>query len=345
MSRRSIREVFVATHTLNDVIPLLEKGLPHLKFRRIDLVPPCGNAWQHKLPDEDVQKLKSAEILITDNQTIPQVVDRLPLLKWVQGTFAGLELVLNRMDPSVRSGIRKPEFIATRFSGEKYGQLMFEYALSFIISHERGFKKFIQLQPQADWFKCKAQSTPNVRLISELSVSVLGLGAIGSFLTRSFKDMGCHVKGFSRNDKSSEKLSEIGVDFFSTRVADVLRDTDYIINILPHSPETIKLLDQELRVCNANPVLINLGRGSVVSEQVLVSALDDGTLSAAVLDVFEKEPLPGDSPLWQHPKVTITPHIGAETRIPDLAELFVQNYESFVENKPLKFVIDWTENY
>ena len=345
MSRVPVRDVFVATHTLNDVIPLLQKSLPQVSFRRIDLVPPSGSAWRHTLPEADVQKLKMAEILITDNQTIPQIADCLPQLKWVQGTFAGVELVLKRMKEAVRSGSQKPRFIATRFSGQRYGQLMFEYALSFIISNERGFSKFIRSQPHADWTESKAQSSLNFRLINELTVTVLGLGAIGSFVTKSLKQMGCRVKGFSRTEKSEEFVRSSGVDIFSTDIRAALGDTDYIINILPHSPQTIGLLDDVLSACNRSPVLINLGRGSVVSGKSLLSALDEGFVSGAVLDVFETEPLPADSPLWSHPRILITPHIGAETRVQDLAELFVQNYQLLVENKPLMFVIDWTQDY
>lgn len=345
MSRVRVREVIVATHTLNDVVPLLQQSLPQLTFRRVDLVPPCGNAWRHTLPEEDIQKLEAAEILITDNQTIPQVANRLPQLQWVQGTFAGLELVLKRMKETVRSGVEKPPFIATRFSGERYGQLMFEYALSFMISNERGFSQFARLQPQADWSKCKAHSSVKFRLLSELTVTVLGLGGIGSFVTKSLKQMGCRVKGFSRTEKSELFASSIGLDFFSTSIQETLRDTDYIINILPHSPQTIGLLNDKLQVCDKSPVLINLGRGSVVSEKALLSALDQGYVSGAVLDVFEREPLPAASSLWSHPRVLITPHVGAETRVQDLAELFVQNYELFVANKPLKFLIEWTGEY
>lgn len=336
-----VTDVVVATYRLNDVALILEQALPHLRFKRVDFE---RQSAFHKLRDEDVRQLETAEILITDNPVIPQVVGRLPRLVWIQGTFAGIENVLSDM----RAGDQKRDMelpVISRFSGEKYGQLMFEYAVSFMIGNERGFMRHMQLQSSRDWDACKSQSSLSFRTLNELTVSILGLGAIGSSVARLFKQIGCRVKAFSRTQKTEEMLSKSGVDFFSVRMEDVLRDTDYVISILPHSVQTTGILDKELHNCNNSPVLMNLGRGSAISEKALLSAIDKGFISSAVLDVFEIEPLPPDSPLWTHPRVFITPHVAAETRVQDLAGLFLENYQLFIEHKDLKFQVDLTTDY
>lgn len=340
MSRSLVTEVVVATHRLNEVVNFLQPLLPNLCFRTVTF---DRQSAFHKLQDEDVEKLMTAEILITDNPVIPQVVHRLPNLLWVQGSFAGLENVLSEIKGVTQSERDLP--IITRFSGDKYGQLMFEYALSFIIGNERGFTSHVQLQSGRDWYACKSQTTLNFRTLDEITVSVLGLGAIGSSVCKLFKQMGCRTKGFSRTQKSREFLDQNGIDVFSARIEDALRDTDYVISILPHSVHTIGLLDNELEKCNSSPVLINMGRGSVVGATSLISALDKGLVSRAVLDVFETEPLPSDSPLWTHARVIVTPHVAAETRARDLADLFVQNYQLFVRNEALKFQVDVRGEY
>jgi glyoxylate/hydroxypyruvate reductase A len=92
-------------------------------------------------------------------------------------------------------------------------------------------------------------------------------------------------------------------------------------------------------------MFINLGRGSIISRDEIISSLDKNLISCAVLDVFHEEPLPPSDPLWSHPKVFVTPHIAAETRDVDLAELFVQNLALFENNQRLMNEIEWGSDY
>lgn len=93
------------------------------------------------------------------------------------------------------------------------------------------------------------------------------------------------------------------------------------------------------------PVLINIGRGSVIDDSELIKALDNHWISEAILDVFNEEPLPPSNPLWHHEKVLITPHIAAKTRSSDVVQLFTENYNNFITGKPLKYVINWNQGY
>ena len=90
---------------------------------------------------------------------------------------------------------------------------------------------------------------------------------------------------------------------------------------------------------------INIGRSNVISESDLIKALDKGWLSAAILDVFDTEPLPVDHPFWSHEKITVTPHVAGISRPQDISKCFQENYRLFTEGKELNNVINWEECY
>ncbi|MCP4297911.1 MAG: D-2-hydroxyacid dehydrogenase, partial [Proteobacteria bacterium] len=92
-------------------------------------------------------------------------------------------------------------------------------------------------------------------------------------------------------------------------------------------------------------IFINVGRGSAVAEEDLIRALEEGLIRAAVLDVFEEEPLSPESPLWQMKNVFVTPHNAAVTFPKDIVSIFADNYTRFIKNKPMEFVIDFDRGY
>jgi glyoxylate/hydroxypyruvate reductase A len=185
----------------------------------------------------------------------------------------------------------------------------------------------------------------NFPLISEMTVTILGVGSIGSFLCKEFKRLGCRVLAFGRSARLEGFLKENGIDGYYNLVEEALPETDCIISVLPHTEETICLLDNKFNNCKMAPMFINVGRGTVVSESYLIDCLDKGYLSLAILDVFKEEPLPPNNPLWTHPKVYITPHISAKTRNRDLAELFVKNFAKFEKGEKLLNEIIWGQEY
>ena len=134
-----------------------------------------------------------------------------------------------------------------------------------------------------------------------------------------------------------------------------MRRSDYVVNTLPSTSATRGLLDSGIlaRACGGNvasmeslvpprgpPVLINVGRGDIVSESTLIDALSRGYLSHAVLDVFAVEPLPPSSTLWDHDKVTITPHVAAVSYAHDVAAVFITNLELWARGQPLQHVVN-----
>jgi len=140
---------------------------------------------------------------------------------------------------------------------------------------------------------------------------------------------------------------------YSTKLEDVLPECDYLLNVMPATPDTNGLLDQgKLKLCQTKKAcFINIGRGNIIKESELIYALDQGWISGAILDVFPIEPLPSSSPLWSRDDVVLTPHIAAITRPQEVADLFAINYRRFVDEEPngtkkeLKYALDWKQGY
>ncbi|MFW2383133.1 MAG: NAD(P)-dependent oxidoreductase [Acidimicrobiales bacterium] len=167
------------------------------------------------------------------------------------------------------------------------------YCLSWIIHFQRDFDLFAQNQLTARWEK------GDQRFARHYTVGVLGQGKIGSAVRETISGQGFPVIGWSRsnNDRSL-------VTFFA--------DCDVVVNLLPNNEGTRRLISTDLLSALGDGVLINVGRGPTVDSDALLSSLD-GPLRAAVLDVFDTEPLPEQDPLWSHPKTVITPHIAGRT--------------------------------
>jgi len=121
---------------------------------------------------------------------------------------------------------------------------------------------------------------------------------------------------------------------------------DYLVCILPRTKDTDQIVDQSVLSClPSHAVLINVGRGNAVDELALVNALNEGRLAAAVLDVFEKEPLPEDHPFWTTANLYMTFHTSAISYPEDLTKLFIENYQLYLENKSLKYQVNFERGY
>jgi phosphoglycerate dehydrogenase-like enzyme len=121
---------------------------------------------------------------------------------------------------------------------------------------------------------------------------------------------------------------------------------DYLVSVLPRTKDTNKIVDEQL--LNALPrhaVFVNVGRGNSVDEAALEKALKDNRLAAAVLDVFEREPVPPEHPFWSTPNLYMTYHTSAISYPEDITRVFIENYLLYIEGKPLKYVVDFAKGY
>jgi phosphoglycerate dehydrogenase-like enzyme len=175
------------------------------------------------------------------------------------------------------------------------------------------------------------------------TIGLLGVGSIGSHLAGTAKHFGMSVHGFTRE---SESCSDVDVYFHGPNLLNFGAGLDYLVSVLPRTADTNKIVNA--RLFNALPshaVFINVGRGNAVDESALVTALNEGEIAAAVLDVTAKEPLPQDHPFWTTPNLLLSFHTSAISYPENITELFVENYQLYVQEKPLKYRVDFERGY
>lgn len=290
--------------------------------------------------------LKQAKILISEPAVVAQLLEHdesaLTSLRWCQSTYAGV-------DPIFNSSLTFPlSWKLTRFAG-CFGPPIAEWCLARIIGHERNFAASAEDQRNVSWAGSKG-AIIGYRYLSSLTLAVLGCGDIGRCIAKAAKAFGMKTMGYGKTKRESDEVLE-GIDAYTTNLGGALREADYIVSVLPSTPETRGLLNgNALRTASkANggncPVFINAGRGDIIGEDSLLYALDNQWISASILDVFEVEPLPEESKLWHRSDVIISPHVSGLTQGKDVPKVFLENYERFLEGNELNFLVDWNKGY
>ncbi len=183
---------------------------------------------------------------------------------------------------------------------------------------------------------------------SAVTVGVMGLGTLGSDAADVLRRIGFQVTGWSR---SARQIAGVECFHGQAQLDAFLQRTDILVCLLPLTPDTRQILNRGLfSKLNRNspmgaPVLINAGRGGLQNEADILACLDDGTLGAASLDVFCNEPLPADSPFWNHPKVVLTPHNAADTDPDEISKYVARQIERFEAGGALENVVDLARGY
>lgn len=228
--------------------------------------------------------------------TPPQgLIARLPNLKAVFSLGAGVDGILS--DPSYPKQVPLVRFTDPFLSTE-----MAQYVILHVLMYHRLQRFFDRNQRAGQWIQ---QTLP--RLTQDTRVGLLGLGEIGSFAAARLIDLGFPVSGWSRSRKSLPGLTSFAGD---GELPAFLGQSDILVCLLSLTRQTRGILDAKaFAALPQGAFVINAARGAHLSEADLIAALDSGHLSGAVLDVFQEEPLPPQSPLWHHAKVTVTPHI------------------------------------
>lgn len=181
-----------------------------------------------------------------------------------------------------------------------YSVPMAEFAVAGVLALYKRLPGFLESQRNHEW-----QKRRDLLELSGKKVLVVGFGSVGKECAKRFRAFGTMILA------ADIQKPEMGFDVFYSmeHLPEVLARANIVVLTLPLTEMTKGMFDEKfLSVCNPGAILVNISRGAIVKEQALVEALRKGTLSGAVLDVFETEPLPADSPLWDMPNVIITPH-------------------------------------
>lgn len=225
-------------------------------------------------------------------------------LKAVFALGAGVDSILSKLKAHPEM---LPESIPLfRLEDTGMGIQMQEYAVSQVLHWFRRFDDYQALQRQSTW-----QPLPDY-MQEEFTIGIMGAGVLGSKVAESLLSWGFPVRCWSRSRKQWPQVTSYAGE---EELNAFLQGTRVLINLLPNTAETVGIINQQhLSQLPDNSYVLNLARGVHVVEEDLLAALDSGKLKAAMLDVFSREPLPKESPLWLHPRVTMTPHVAAVTR-------------------------------
>ncbi len=254
----------------------------------------------------------------------------LPALRLIQSLWAGVNALLR--DPSVPADVP-----IARMVDPAMNDAMAQTALWAVIALHRGFYDCAQHQREHRW------ATHIQRRADELNVVVLGLGQMGARVARSLVHEGYRVIGWSAGPKLID-----GVQCHAGPAAlpSVLAQAQIVVNVLPLTAATTGLFEAKtLALLPHGACLVNLARGEHVVDADLLDALDAGRLQRAVLDVFRSEPLPPDHRYWDHPRVTVLPHIAAQTDARSAAQVAAANVRALRAGAPLAHLVDRSRGY
>ena len=183
----------------------------------------------------------------------------------------------------------------------------------------------------------------DVPLACERRVAMLGLGALGAAAAERLVSLGFAVTGWSRSPKS---IDGVTCRHGTEGLEETLSEAEIAVLLLPDTAATENTLNaRTLALMPRGAFIINPGRGPLIDDEALLAALDDGQIAHATLDVFRIEPLPADHPYWAHPKVTVTPHIAAETRARTASQVIVENIRRGEAGEPLLHLVDRDAGY
>jgi phosphoglycerate dehydrogenase-like enzyme len=257
-----------------------------------------------------------------------------PRLRWVQATSAGIGEFVQRHE------LDRGELVLTTAAGVHAAPLA-EFALAGVLHFVKDVPRLQEDQRARRWERHA------VGQVSGLRATVVGLGAIGRQVAQIFDLLGMRVTGIGRPGRSYDLPPSVR-QATTDELDQVLAGTEVLVLACPLTDETRGLISaSRLAVLPADAIVVNIARGQVVDEPALISALASGRLRGAVLDVFETEPLPVESPLWKLPNVLVSPH-SASTAAQEndaLTELFVDNLGRYLAGQPLRNVYDHDRGY
>lgn len=215
-------------------------------------------------------------------------------------------------------------------------QGMTEWVVGHTLRHHLGMDTHINGQDRV-W------RTGTPPLAQQRPVTILGMGELGQDCARALSSLGFPVTGWSRSPKD---IDGITTQHGPNGLVDALASAEILILLLPDTPNTQDTLNSKtLAQMPRGAVIINPGRGSLINDNALLAALDSGQISHATLDVFRTEPLPESHRFWDHPSVTVTPHIASETRPVTASQVIAENIRRGETGEPFVHLVDRSQGY
>lgn len=265
---------------------------------------------------EEAHRYPEAEAVITPTLPwLPEALAGLPEVQWVHFLSAGVDRIWTM-------NVDWSQYRLSKSSGV-HAATISEYVLGAVLYALKGFGTFVRQQQRREWKRFWLDECTGKTL------GIVGVGMIGERLARHAKALGMTVIGTVSTPRAIQGVDAV---FGTDEVDRVLGAADFVVVLVPLTEQTRGMIDRSaLQAMKPGAWLINVARGGVVEEGALIEALRQGAIGGAVLDVFEDEPLPEASPLWELENVLITPHVAGTTQhyLARALEVFEANYRAF----------------
>ncbi len=277
--------------------------------------------------ESDYQLNDDVEIILGNSADL---IEKTKNLKWLALYFAGVS-------PAVLE--RLPDCCLLTNSSGAYGAAMAEHMVMLTLMSVRQMPVFLESSLKKEWHKPVEQTS-----VKDARVTVLGAGDVGTNYAKRIRAFGPkQIIAVNRSGKSKENVYDKVHPI--SKLNDVLPQTDILAMSLPGTPETENIINAyTLSLLPEGAYIINAGRGTSIDENALMASLNSGHLAGAALDVFQKEPVAADSPLWNTKNLIITPHIAghhSDSRSSRrIVEMFCENIENYALNRPLKYMVN-----
>ncbi|MGE8207576.1 D-2-hydroxyacid dehydrogenase [Heyndrickxia sp. NPDC080065] len=267
------------------------------------------------------EDMKNTEVIVTYGEDLDdEHIYQAEKLKWIMVTSAGLERMPFK-------AIKEKNILVTNARGI-HKIPMAEFTIGLILDYAKSFQRLWKNNRSKVWDK----STPLNELHNK-TMMIVGAGAIGQEIARLAKAFGMNVIGVNTSGGSLENFDKMVT---LENISAVLDKADFIVSILPSTKKTIHYFKRShFEQMKETAVFINIGRGDVVEEEILMDALKNKEIAHAYLDVFQVEPLPENHPFWSMENVSITPHISSTTKnyLPRALDIFRINLHTYTNNK------------
>jgi glyoxylate/hydroxypyruvate reductase len=291
----------------------------------------------HRSPEQAAEwarLLAEAEVLLdVDQPSTSNFLSRVPCLRWVQASSSGVGDWVRRL------GLVDSPVVVTNTAG-MHARPLAEFAVFAMLYFAKNWPRMVKEQRAHHWERC------TIDTLAGKTLGILGLGHVGRMVAQLARPFGLHLIGMRRSGAAVE--SDVDRVYGPHQLTDVLSQSDYLVLSLPHTPETAGLLGaKELAALKPSAVLVNIARGTIIDEPALIDALRTGRLAGAALDVVSHEPLSPESLLWDMPNVLISPHSMSTAYGENewLTDLFCDNLRRYLDNQPLRNVVDKIRGY
>ena len=311
-----IKEALVTVYASKESLQQLAAALAPAK---VTYCMPYGPGAQEKIKEA----CKTCDVAIFNGDYDEAILDN-PNIKWIHCCRAGV-------DKSAKPEIFERGIILTSSSGRSAPALA-EHAIMFMLAMTYDLPKLYRCQQQHQWNATREYSQRTSMI--KKTLGIVGLGKTGHEVLKLARAFDMRVLAYDRSRKVVEGVERVYASAEGDSLNEMLAQCDYVVLCVELNDSTYHMIGEEqFKAMKDSAYLINMGRGALVDEPVMIEALKNGVIAGAGLDTFEQEPLPEDSPLWDLPNVLITPHVTPQ--LPDRGERMLsyvyQNLKAYRE--------------